>query len=48
VVTPGNTVQGDEGLIWLLSENELYPPIEITEGMDFEVWGRVVYSILGH
>ena len=38
----------DEGRIWLLSENELYPPIEITEGMDFEVWGRVVYSILGH
>jgi DNA polymerase V len=38
----------DEGQIWLLSENELYPPIEITEGMDFEVWGRVVYSILGH
>ena len=37
-----------EGRIWLLSENELYPPIEITEGMDFEVWGRVVYSILRH
>jgi DNA polymerase V len=38
----------DEGRIWLLSENVLYPPIAITEGMDFEVWGRVVYSILGH
>jgi DNA polymerase V len=38
----------DEGQIWLLSENELYASIEITEGMDFEVWGRVVYSILGH
>jgi DNA polymerase V len=38
----------DAGRIWLLSENEHYPPIEITEGMDFEVWGRVVYSILGH
>jgi DNA polymerase V len=38
----------DEGSIRLLSENETYPPIEITEGMDFEVWGRVVYSILGH
>lgn len=38
----------DEGRIHLLSENELYPPIKITEGMDFEVWGRVVYSILGH
>jgi DNA polymerase V len=38
----------DEGRIRLLSENEIYLPIEITEGMDFEVWGRVVYSILGH
>jgi len=38
----------DQGRIRLLSEKELYPPIAITEGMDFEVWGRVVYSILGH
>jgi DNA polymerase V len=38
----------DEGRIRLLSENEQYPPIEITEGMDFEVWGRVIYSIGAH
>ena len=38
----------DAGRIWLLSENEHYPPIEITEDMDFEVWGRVVYSIAAH
>ena len=38
----------DQGRIWLLSENELYPPIEINEGMDFEVWGRVMYSIHRH
>ena len=38
----------DEGRIRLLSENETYAPIEITEGMDFEVWGRVMYSIHRH
>jgi DNA polymerase V len=39
---------GDDGCICLLSENERYAPIEITEGMDFEVWGRVMYSISPH
>ncbi len=39
---------GDDGRIWLFSENERYAPIQITEGMDFEVWGRVIYSISGH
>jgi DNA polymerase V len=39
---------GDDGRIRLLSENEQYAPIEITEGMDFQVWGRVVYSISPH
>ena len=35
----------EDGCIWLLSENEEYPPIQITEEMDFEVWGRVMYTI---
>lgn len=35
----------DSGAIWLLSENEMYSPIQITEEMDFEVWGRVMYTI---
>ena len=35
----------EEGGIWLLSENEIYSPIQITEEMDFEVWGRVMYAI---
>jgi len=39
---------GDDGRIFLRSENEQYAPIEIGEGMDFEVWGRVVYSISPH
>lgn len=36
------------GAIWLFSENETYSPIQITEEMDFEVWGRVMYSIQQH
>jgi DNA polymerase V len=38
----------DSGAIWLLSENEAYSPIKIMEEMDFEVWGRVMYSIQRH
>ena len=36
------------GQIWLLSENDFYGPIAITEEVDFEVWGRVMYSIQQH
>ena|SRR3712207_2174175 len=39
---------GRAGRILLLSENPQYSPIEITEGVDFEVWGRVMYSIQRH
>lgn len=38
----------DGGRVWLLSENENYAPIEVSEEMDFEVWGRVLYSIQPH
>jgi DNA polymerase V len=38
----------EDGQIWLLSENPSYEPVRITEGMDFEVWGRVMYSIHRH
>ncbi len=37
-----------EGRIQLLSANEAYAPIEITDDMDFEVWGKVLWSIRGH
>ena len=37
-----------DGGILLLSENAEYTPVRITEGMDFEVWGRVMYSIHRH
>ena len=38
----------DEGRVWLMPENDAYEPIEITEEMDFEVWGRVMHSIRSH
>jgi DNA polymerase V len=37
-----------EGRILLMPENEMFQPIEVTEGMDFEIWGRVMYSIQQH
>lgn len=37
-----------EGKVWLIAANESYQPIEITEEMDFEVWGKVLWSIRGH
>ncbi|HEX8473334.1 MAG TPA: translesion error-prone DNA polymerase V autoproteolytic subunit [Pyrinomonadaceae bacterium] len=37
-----------EGKVWLLPENAAYEPIEVTEEMDFEVWGRVMHSIHSH
>lgn len=32
----------------LLSHNKVFQPIEITPEMDFEVWGRVMYSVTRH
>lgn len=37
-----------DGRLLLLSENPQYPPIEITEEIDFEVWGRVMVSLHFH
>jgi DNA polymerase V len=34
-----------EGRVWLMPENEAYEPLEITDGMEFEVWGRVMHAI---
>lgn len=38
----------DDGRIFLYSKNENYQPLEITEDMDFEIWGKVTYSITKH
>jgi DNA polymerase V len=37
-----------DGSIQLLASNEAYAPIDITDDMDFEVWGKVLWSIRGH
>jgi DNA polymerase V len=37
-----------DGKIKLLATNEAYAPMEITDDMDFEVWGKVLWSIRGH
>ena len=39
---------GDDGRVCLLSANDRYAPIEIEEGMDFEIWGRVMWSLKQH
>ena len=38
----------DNGVLWLMPENEKYQPIKITEDNDFMVWGIVTYSIMKH
>ena len=38
----------DEGKVFLVPKNENYKAIEITEDMDFEIWGKVVCSINRH
>jgi DNA polymerase V len=38
----------DNGDIWLCSVNESYKPFPICEEDDFEVWGKVIYSINAH
>lgn len=35
----------DEGRLFLVPRNENYRAIEITEDMDFEIWGKVICSI---
>lgn len=37
---------GDDGRIWLISENEFYQPIEVRGEDDFEVWGKVLHTII--
>lgn len=35
----------EEKQAFLVSENPLYPPIEVKKGSDFQVWGVVTYVI---
>lgn len=34
-----------DGRVFLMPENDRYDAIEVTEGSDFEVWGRVTGSV---
>jgi len=34
--------------VFTLRQNTHYAPIEIEEGMDFEIWGRVMWSLKQH
>ena len=38
----------DDGRVFLIPKNANYKPIEITEDMDFEIWGKVICSINKH
>lgn len=36
------------GKLFLQSANDKHPPIEVKEGVQFQVWGTVTYSINSH
>jgi len=38
-------IRKDGRRVFLVPENPQYPPIEVTEGSDFEIWGRVTGSV---
>jgi DNA polymerase V len=38
----------EEGKVFLIPKNDNYKAFEITEDMDFEIWGKVVCSINRH
>lgn len=38
----------DEGRVFLIPKNDNYKAMEISEDMDFEIWGKVICSINKH
>jgi DNA polymerase V len=38
----------DDGKVFLIPRSDKFQPIEITPDTDFEIWGKVVYSIRKH
>ena len=36
------------GIFFLISKNHQYSPLKISDDMDFEIWGVVIYSIRKH
>ena len=35
----------EKGKLFLLPENDSYPAIEVTDGLDFQIWGVITYII---
>lgn len=38
----------EENKMWLVPKNDNYQPFEVTEDLDFEIWGKVIRSINLH
>jgi DNA polymerase V len=38
-------IRKSEKKLYLMPENDKFKPIEVTEEMDFQIWGTVMYSI---
>jgi DNA polymerase V len=38
-------IRKQQGRVWLAAENADYPPLEVTEGSQLEVWGVVTHVI---
>lgn len=38
----------DDGKVWLVPKNPNHKPFEVTPDLDFEVWGKVIWSINKH
>lgn len=41
-------IDSKEKIVWLIAENEDYPPIKVTPENEFMIWGIVVASIKRH
>ncbi len=41
-------IDNKEKIVWLIAENEDYPPIKVTPENEFLIWGIVVASIKRH
>jgi len=38
-------IRKSKGRVWLIPENAEYPPLEVTEGSELEIWGVVTHVI---
>ena len=38
-------IKKENGVVWLIAENEDYKPIKVTEENELMIWGIVIHSI---